>query len=280
MLTKEVFQAMFAKDLKRKGLTRKAFANEFTMRGETISAVSITYWVKQGYIPPARLRLAIDILGEDSNIAAVPMSDWEETWRQAELRESESKPLQEPSSVREPVIVTEGERMVVRRSLVPVLIADIRRRMPVEYRASFNPPMEDRDLRHIPSYCHNGIASQIVRVRPGNVSKPNLMNAIFKLAVIKAVHGHEAIRAHIVLVVKAPVHPLYEKRTDERYHSEELRDYMIAEYAYDAQALNIQLAVAEDTDHAAQMLLGWATHTISEPIDEDAIEEIDPDEDF
>lgn len=278
MLTKEVFQAMFAKDLKRKGLTQKAFANEFTMRGETISAVSITYWVKQGYIPPARLRLAIEILGEDSNIAAIPASDWEETWRQAELREKEAVPLF--SNKDEPVIVTESERIIARRALVPILIADIRQRMPVEYRASFNPPMEDRDQRHIPSYCHNGITAQIVLVRPGNISRPNLVSAIFKLAVIKAVHGHEAIRAHVVLVVKAPVHPLYAKRKDERYHSEELRDDMIGEYAYDAQALSVQLVVAEDAADAARMLLDWATRTIADPIDEDEIEEIDPDEDF
>ena len=283
MLTQTQFEAMLQRDLRRAKLNQKTFAHEFVLRGEQLSNVTITHWKQQGYIPGARLSMALDILGKDSELAKVPMSVWHELWANSKAKEKEFVPSGH-SFTQDIAPIREVERQQAMRTLMPNLASTVQRYMPTEFWANFNPPMEDRDRRHIPTYSRNGQVVQLVQVRPGTVSRTLLMNAVFKLAVIKAVFTYEAVRSHLVLVVlgeplRAEVTST-DSRMDDRLYSTELRDDMIAEYAYDAQALNVQMRVVNSPEEAAHFLLDWGTKTISEPLDEDGVEELDPDEDF
>lgn len=286
MLTQKEFEAMLQRDLNRAKLNQKTFAHEFVLRGEQLSNVTITHWKQQGYIPGSRLPMALDILGKDSELARVPMAIWHALWANSKAKEKEKEFVltSSPLAALGPAPVREGERMQALRSLVPSLAARVQRHMPSEFWGNFNPPLEDRDRRHIPTYSRNGQVVQLVQVRPGTVSRTLLMAAIFKLAVIKAVFTYEAVRSHLVLVVLGePIHPedaSMDSRMRARLFSTEQRDDMIAEYAYDAQALNVQLRVVDSPEEAAIFLLDWATKTISEPLDEDGVEELDPDEEF
>ena len=283
MLTQSEFREMLRRDLKRAGLNQKGLAQEFVVRGEQLSDVSISHWVKQGYIPGSRLAMVKEILGPDSGIANVPMATWHQIWEGPKAKaadEAMDKRYRSNHSFTKDVApVTPDELENAGRMYYSPLEQDVMRKMPRDYWASFKAPMGDRDSRHIPSYCFGGTAVQLVPVRPGTISRSLVTSALFKMAVIKALHQHEAPRAHIVMAVYAPL-PMAYASTRPGMHTPEGRRSMLAMLRYDANALGIQITEVESTSEAAKLLENWATQSISEELDEYGVEDLDPDEDF